>query len=218
VDDHLESQSICDCGFMPLRGAMPHRDGHYPIPGFPNVFVDTRPGFEVDVEAVARALSQPAFAVDAGVRVTPVEVVGSLRRWLAFREWRQARLSCMGPSDEVGRSVVPAVMEMSLDAARRYRETTIVLGDSGLAALDRPSQDDESGTGDRGSYPLVVRGFGTATSQGERLVDLVRMWDAAGRPPTGAVRIVAYQGSDRPPIPPGSFVERTGHTTFVVSP
>jgi len=215
--DHLESQSVCDCGFMPLHGAMAHRDGHYPIPGHPGVAVDARPGLEVDVQAVARALSQPASVVDIGIRVTMAEVAGSLRRWLAFREPSQVRLGCTGPSEEVARSAVPDVLEIPLDESRRYRETTVLLGESGFAALDRTSRDEPGSSDPGGAWPLAARGFGAATSPTERLVDLVRSWDAAGRPATGAVRIAAYPGSDHPPVPTGGFVERADHTTFAVT-
>jgi protein-L-isoaspartate(D-aspartate) O-methyltransferase len=215
--DHLESRSVCDCGFMPLHGTMAHGDGHYPIPGHPGVAVDTRPGLGVDVESVARALSQPAAVVDIGVRVTPAEVAGSLRRWLAFHEPCQARLACTGDSEEVARSVVPGLLDIPLDGSRRRRETTILLGDRGLAALDRTDQDDPATPDPGQALPSAARGFGTATSQTESLVELVRAWDAAGRPTTGAVRIAAYKGSDHPPVPPRSLVERARHTTFVVT-
>ena len=145
------------------------------------------------------------------------EVAGSLRRWLAFREPSQVRLGCTGPSEEVARSAVPDVLEIPLDESRRYRETTVLLGESGFAALDRTSRDEPGSSDPGGAWPLAARGFGAATSPTERLVDLVRSWDAAGRPATGAVRIAAYPGSDHPPVPTGGFVERADHTTFAVT-
>ena len=216
-DDHLESRSVCDCGFMPLHGAMAHRDGHHPLPGLPGVAVDTRPGLGVDAEAVARALAQPGPVLDTGVRVTAAEVAGSLQRWLAFRERGQARLGCTGTPEEIARSVVPAVLEFPLDEIRRHRATMILLGTGALAALDRGDRDGPDTADVAAPWPLVGRGFGSAPSGVERLVDLVRAWDAAGRPTT-EVRIVAYQGAEPPPVPSGAFVERAGHTAFVVIP
>jgi protein-L-isoaspartate(D-aspartate) O-methyltransferase len=215
ADGHLESESVCDCGFMPLHGAMAHSDVHYDVPGYPGVRVDIRPGRAVDVGTVARSLSQPGSLVDIGVVATPVEVVGSLRRWLAYREPRSAQLSCTGLVDEVVDSVVPKVLEISLDPSRRHRETAVLLGDGGIAALDRSSPEPTT------SDPLIavslaVRPFGTATVQVERLVELIRAWDAAGRPTTSGMKIAAYRWPDPAPRPPGSFVEQTRNATFVI--
>ena len=115
------------------------------------------------------------------------------------------------PSSSASQPSIP------LDGSRRHRETTILLGDRGLAALDRTDRN-EPPTPDPGrAWPLTARGFGTATSQIGSLVELVRAWDAAGRPTTGAVRIAAYKGPDHPAVPPRSLVERARHTTFVAT-
>ena len=159
--DHLESRSVCDCGFMPLQGTMAQRDGHFPIPGHPGVAVDTGRGL-ADVEVVGRTLLLPSPVVDIGVRATPAEVLGSLRRWLAFREPALARLSCTGTAEDVARSAVPDLLEIPLDRSRRHRETPVLIDKSGLAALDRTNRGQAGTPGPDDRCPLGVRAFGSA--------------------------------------------------------
>src|SRR5207245_4596225 len=97
--------------------------------------------------------------------------------------------------------------EMPLDQRRVNRGTAVVLGDSGLAALDchdrdRPSSDRET------AIPLAARSFGSGSKEAERLVDLVRDWSAAGRPPASRLHIAAYP-AEHPATRPPDIVEPT---------
>jgi hypothetical protein len=64
--------------------------------------------------------------------------------------------------------------------------------------------------------PLAARSFGSGSDAAKRLVDLVGDWSAAGRPVAGRLHIAAYPGQ-RPATRAGDLVERTRHTTFVIT-
>jgi hypothetical protein len=179
------------------------------------VAIVAREGLNVNIRALSPALSRPGSLVKIGVGASPMEVFGSLRRWLAFREPSAALLTCCGLPDEVAASPVPRLVEMPVDQGRLQRGTAVVLGDSGLAALDR--DDPEPASSDlETAIPLAARSFGSALGEAERLVELVHGWDAAGRPHTGELHIAAYPAPDSGNLSEG-IVERTRHTTFVIT-
>lgn len=215
TDGHLESRSICDCGFMPLEGTLASSDIYHPVPDHHGVTIVAREGLEVEIAVLSAALSQPGSRTNIGVAATPMEAFGSLRRWLAFREPSAAQLTCVGPPDQVAGSPVPRLLELPLNEGTLQRTTAVVLGDSGLAALDRNELDRSNSTPEM-AIPLAARSFGSALREAERLVDLVRGWDAAGRPPTSELHIAAYP-LPHPAIRSHGIVERTRHTTFVIT-
>ena len=215
TDGHLESQSVCDCGFMPLQGMLANTDVYHEIPDHPGVAIIAREGLGVNIGALSTALSQPRSRLEVGVGATPIEVLGSLRRWLALHEPSAAQLTCCGRSDQVAASPVPRLVELPLDQGRSHRGTVVVLGHSGLAALDR--NDSQPANPDvETAIPLAARCFGFAPGEAGRLVDLIQGWDEVGRPPTSELHIAAYAAPDFSNLTEG-IVERTRHTTFVMT-
>jgi protein-L-isoaspartate(D-aspartate) O-methyltransferase len=212
----LRSTAVCECGFMPLAGAMANADHRLPVPGHPGVFVMTGPDTEADAAVVAVAVGRPGPAAATGLTATMAEVFGSMRRWLAFRDLASASLAYLPPPGDADASGVPAVLGSPLPSPGQ-RFVPCLLGPAGFAALDlaRPP-----GTGaDPGPDPLfelAVRSYGEAQRQRDRLAELIAAWDAAGRPQASHLRIYAYPAGSAPPAAEG-FVQRSRHTTFVVS-
>jgi len=121
--DVLESVSIVDCGFMPLRGELAADDPIRPL-GRPGLFLM----FEgpADPAAVLAALDAgPAVATP--VDVTRLDVLTGLRTWLALHE--------------------PAAGDLLALRDRGPGPVPVLVGDGGLAAL---APVDEAGTEVRG--------------------------------------------------------------------
>jgi protein-L-isoaspartate(D-aspartate) O-methyltransferase len=212
----LRSTAVCECGFMPLAGAMANADRRLPVPGHPGVFVLTAPDTEVDTAVVAAALGRPGPAAATGLTASVRETFGSLPRWLAFREPASASLAYLRPPEDAAASGVPSVLDSPLRSALQ-RSAPCLLGTTGFAVLDlaRPPG---AGT-DPGPDPvleLAVRSYGEAQLQRDRLAELIAAWAAAGRPQASHLRIHAYPAGSAPSAAEG-FVHRAPHTTFVVS-
>jgi len=213
---HLRSVAVCECGFMPLAGAMANADSHQPVPGHPGVHMQAAAETRVDIGLVAGAMDAPGPAAGIGISVSAWEVFGSLRRWLAFHDRAAASLSYIGPPEGADASGVPPVLEFRhRDSVQRA--SPCLLGRAGFAVLDAAGPVATAGEpGRRTMLELAVRGYGQAEQETARLGELVTAWDAAGRPGTDRLRIDAYPAGSSPPPAEGSL-HRARHTTFVVS-
>ena len=187
IGDQLESASVKDCGFMPLRGDFAKPLGHIqlgPDPGLSMSFDD--PG-TVDGEVVYRLLSGPSEYAPTGIYATPGEVIfGGLALWLSVHEPGFCVLSAEGQMAD--RGIVPGLMELSGEWRRCW--TNGLLGDDGLCVFARPP--DHSASEQPGvpqAFELFVQGYGSWTEHTERLIQQVRRWEAAGRPANNRIRL-----------------------------
>ena len=184
ADDCMESVSVKDCGFMRLRGrfARPASGSVIqigPEPGL-NLYVDHRT--VVDADAIYELLMSSGRDRSTTVRVTPGEVpFGGLALWLSLREPGLCGLSAEG--NMADRDLVPCFQEHT--GEWKYCFTVGLLGDDSLSVFI-PQQDY------RGTVELKVRSYGPSPAVGQRLVDQVVAWDAAGRPSSEGLRIRAY--------------------------
>jgi protein-L-isoaspartate(D-aspartate) O-methyltransferase len=216
ANDHLHSVAVCDCGFMPLTGVMAATDRREPVPGHPDVYVQAAADTEVDIGLVRDALDEPGPATHTGITASALEVLGSLRRWLAFQDRASASLAYTGAPEGADASSVPPVLDFQY-AGRAQRSSPCILGPTGFAALDRAAP--VTPVGDFGLHTmldLAVRSYGAAEQQAIRLGELVTAWDAASRPGADRLRIDAYPSGFLLPGIEGS-VHPALHTTFVVS-
>ncbi len=219
VGAHLGSVSVCDCGFMPLVGAMANSDPRRRVPGRRGVYLETAPESKADPAVVAAVLGKPGATMSTGVSASGREVYGSLRRWLAFEEETAlALLTYIGPSSRAGASRVPPLIQFpSGRFAQRF--SPCIVGSAGFAVLDEASAPDDALDADPAhSRPveLATRAYGGGNEEAVRLCQLVRAWDAAGRPRTDRLHIDAYP-SGTPPTGASGRVHAAPHTTFVVS-
>jgi protein-L-isoaspartate(D-aspartate) O-methyltransferase len=216
ADGHLRSVAVCECGFMPLAGAMANADMRLPVPGHPGVYVLAAAETEVDIGLVAGALDARGPRADIGITASSLEVFGSLRRWLAFHDPSSASLAYLGPPEAADASGVPPVLSLALGGVAQ-RTSPCLLGPAGLAVLDLAAPAaTASGSLPHPVLELAVRAYGQAQHETTRLGELVTAWDAASRPGADRLRIDVYpSGAARPGIE--GLVHPAVHATFVVS-
>jgi protein-L-isoaspartate(D-aspartate) O-methyltransferase len=213
---HLHSVEVCECGFMPLAGAMANADRQQPVPGHPGVYLEAAADTEVDIGLVGRAMDDRGPGAGIGVSASGMEVFGSLRRWLAFQDRAAALLVYIGPLEGADASGVPPVLDF-LHCGGVQRSSPCLLGRAGFAVLDLAGPAAPAGEpGLEAAFGLAVRGYGQAGQETTGLRELVAAWDTAGRPGVGRLRVDAYPaGISRPGT--GASVYPALHATFVVS-
>ncbi len=208
ADGHLRSIAVCECGFMPLAGAMAGTDRRLPVPGHPGVYLQAAADTHADIGVVAKALDNRGPKADIGITASGLEVFGSLRRWLALRDEAAALLTYIGPPDAAAASGVPPVLGFPLGGAVQ-QSSPCILGPDGLAALDLAGPP-------AAELQLAVRSYGQADQRATQLGELVTAWHAAGRPGAGRLQIDAYPAGLAPPGAEG-IVHTAQHVTFVLS-
>ena len=193
-DDHLESVSVKDCGFMTLRGAFAKPQDSlslFSLGPEPGLSISVNDGVKVNVDTIYGLLSGPGEDQPSGVHANPGEVVfGGLALWLSLREPGLWSLSAEGQAAD--RGIVPCFL--AIQAIQKGCATIGLLGDEGLCVFVRlPKQDSSSDSiGGSQTFELFVRSFGPGTELARRLVEQARAWDAAGRPSSNGLRIRAY--------------------------
>jgi protein-L-isoaspartate(D-aspartate) O-methyltransferase len=252
-----QSRSVVPCGFMRIRGTLAGPERTQVTRDDKELAVTLPDDRELDIAAVSRALAGPAAEYATDVVADPAQLFDGLGLWLTLHEPRWGMLSAGGPAGAalLGRAPV-RIQDRRVTAG-------IFEGDS-LAALMRPDA-----PGDRPHPPrpwpprprapgpwapdrrdrqarvtefaLSVLGYGPHGPElARKLADLLRAWDAAGRPGTGGLRISAYPkpaspasgasatgspprapaagAASGPPAAGDAIVIDRPHTTFVVYP
>jgi protein-L-isoaspartate(D-aspartate) O-methyltransferase len=189
IGDQLESASVKDCGFMPLRGDFARPLEYIPLGPDPGLVVSVDDPTKVDGEVVYRLLSGPSEYAPTGIYATPGEVIfGGLALWLSLHEPCFCVLSAEGQMAD--RGIVPGLMELSGEWRRCW--TNGLLGDDGLCVFARPP--DHSSSEQPGvphAFELYLQGYGSWPEHAERLIRQVRRWEAAGRPANDRIRLRA---------------------------
>jgi protein-L-isoaspartate(D-aspartate) O-methyltransferase len=213
---HLSSVAVCECGFMPLVGAMANTDGRLAVPGHPGVHMVTAAGTVADAGVIRDGLRDQGPCFDIGIRASSLEVFGSLRRWLGLLEPTSALLTYIGTEEDAEASGVPPVIDFVVRGGIQ-RSSPCLLGPRGFAVLDLaapPVPASEAGL--QTVLDLAVVTCGSADREAMTLIELVAAWDAAGRPGADLLRIDAYPDGASPPETEGVVVPAR-HATFVVT-
>jgi protein-L-isoaspartate(D-aspartate) O-methyltransferase len=189
--DHLESVSICPCGFMRLRGAFAGPEALVPLGRGTGALAEVGPRPE-DADPLPALLGQPGEDLPAGIRVTPGDLWAGLGLWLVAREPAIGRLSSFsratGPPPQGPAALVPP----------GEAGTSMLTSAHGCAALVRMTSRDDGEAlahpaGPAEQFELGARPFGPDGPElAARLVALARDWDAAARPSPAELRISAY--------------------------
>jgi len=193
-DDHLESASVKDCGFITLRGAFAKPQDSISLISFGpelGLSISVNDGVKVNSDVVYGLLSGPSEDQPSGVHANPGEVVfGGLALWLSLREPGFCGLSAGGQS--AGQGIVPCFLVYQGGA--EGCGTIGLLGDEGLCVFVRPPGSDSSSeqTDSSQNFELFVRSYGPVTEIAKGLIEQTRAWDAAGRPSSNRLRIRAY--------------------------
>ena len=193
VGDHLESLSVRECGFMPLRGesAPWPTEGGGPLgpePGLSIVWEDER---QADLNAVYQWITGPSRDLPTGIQVTQGEIRGGLSFWLALHAPNNCGLTATGAI--VDRHLVPPLFTISTPQ-HKSAMTHGLVGERGLAAL--AFLEDQAPPGDdtqvETPLELLVRAYGPDETPARQLLEQIRDWDSAGRPSGQGLRIRAY--------------------------
>jgi protein-L-isoaspartate(D-aspartate) O-methyltransferase len=170
----MESVSVCDCGFMRLRGEFGGPETVISTGGVTMTF-----DAEVDVTGIPELVARPAVARDLNLSATPEEVFGGLALWLALHD--------------PGYCTVDTVWQMGDDppipTAATFASNEEMVGWS-PASLDRESLAVLAQMNDR----LAVHAFG-GESSADRLADAVKRWDARGRPSSRSLSVRVHLGT-----------------------
>jgi protein-L-isoaspartate(D-aspartate) O-methyltransferase len=187
-DDHLASVSLCDCIFMPLRGAFAAPPDRVPLGTDPTVMLLVRRPDTIDAAAFRALLEGPATDAATSVEVTLKELYGGAIQWLALHQPGFAWLVASGAGFET--APVPELFQRPGEFS-----TTAGLVDGAAACfLRRPAL-----ASDGAPFPLGVRGFGRSEALVERAIQTIARWDAHGRPTTAGMRVRAYPVDAAPP-------------------
>ena len=213
-EDHLVSEAVADCGFMPLRGAFAGPERVIPLGQAPAPFVALDDDRTVDSGALSQALRTAPIEMPTGINATVGEAGGSLSLWLALEDPDSCFFSIYGDTSVVDRSAVPLLVEWPAGDSKQ-RSTHALLGTRGLVALGRPP--DAAANSRQAPVALSVVGFNAEPELVERLKAHVVAWDEAGRPRTDALRIFAYPKGQSVSVPPNARVLEKRWTTLVIS-
>ena len=215
IGDHLESASVKDCNFMPLRGDFAKPTNAVPLGPNPGINLYVEDSGWVDGEVVYRLLSQPGEDQPTGLYASPGEIIfGGLAFWLSLREEGFCVLSAAG--EMAGNGIVPGVLDFH--GEWRSSWTNGLLGAEGLCVFGRPSgQNDPLASADNlTAFELWVRGYGSWAQLAQRLIRQVREWIGAGRPANDRLRLRAIPiDADHLPLP-AEIVVRKRWTQLIV--
>lgn len=212
-DDHLESVSVEDCGFMRLRGAFAGPERIIPLGPRPGPYLSVDADRPVDADALFHTLKASPVEVPTGVTATLQEAFGSLSLWLALEDPDSCSLGIYAESSAVDGSAVPLLVEWP-SGDKKERSTLALLGNGGLVALSRPRGAPPE---DRhASVPLSLVTFGAEPPLVKRMHDHLIAWDAAGRPRPDALRVCAYPKAHGHPVAPGASILEKRWTTLAV--
>lgn len=212
-DEHLESVSVADCGFMTLRGALASPERLIPLGPSPGPYLSLEDKRLVDADTVFAMLSGPAVRVPTEIEATVQEAFGSLSLWLALEDPDSCFLGIYAEPSVADGSPVPLLAEWPA-GNRKQRSTVSLLGKHGLVALARSADDP---TDREASAMLSIVSFGDEPDLIRRMQRHLQAWDSAARPKTEALRIRAYPKAVRvPELSAGSLVEKRW-TTLLIS-
>ncbi|HEX3589959.1 MAG TPA: methyltransferase, FxLD system [Pseudonocardiaceae bacterium] len=200
ADGHWRSRSVIICGFMPMRGELAGPQRRQRLGE--NMTLTVPDGRDVDVEAVRAALAEPVSEVPTGVLVGSTWMFDGLSLWLATTGGPRWQLLAEEAAE-------PALVTRALIAFQELHVTAGLLDGDSVAVLVR-------GAGSADSYELGAVGYGTRGGDlAGQLAELVRGWDAAGRPGTERLRIDAYPMGG--PTPPAGPAISKRHHRFLLS-
>jgi protein-L-isoaspartate(D-aspartate) O-methyltransferase len=212
-DDHLESVSVKDCGFMPLRGAFAGPQRMIRLAPGPGPYLVVDGDRSVDAEALFDALNAARVEVPTGITATLREVFGSLSLWLALEDPDACSLGIYAEPSVVDGSAVPLLVEGPA-GDKKFRSTFALVGNAGLVALSRPPAPHEDLDA---SVPLSLVSFRAEPQLVKRMNAHLMSWEAAGRPRTDALRVCAYPQVPGHPLTADASVLAKRWTTLVVS-
>jgi len=194
-EGHLESLSLRDCMFMPLRGALAGPRDRVRLGSDPTLELFSMRPETIDAAALRARLDGAADDVTTGVEVTLKDLYGGAIQWLAVHQPGFAWLVASGQGFETA-----PVPELYLRPGE-FRTTAGLVDGAGACFLTRPPLPSEATP-----FVLGVRGYGESRALVARTIETVTRWDARGRPATAGMRVRAYPMDAPHPASDGGIV------------
>jgi protein-L-isoaspartate(D-aspartate) O-methyltransferase len=181
-DGHLSSVSMSDCGFMLLRGAFAEPENRTlqigPEPGLKLELKFNNP-LSLSPSAIYESLNGAHKDWPTGIEITGPSL------WLKLLPWLSLRMPDLCLLHAEGRLATRGLVPYLFGLSGKFCSTGGLLGDESLALLMRPpghSLPKESSP-DQTPFELFVRSFGADETPAHLLLEEVREWEAAARPP-----------------------------------
>ncbi|MGI8535873.1 MAG: hypothetical protein ACR2K2_05110, partial [Mycobacteriales bacterium] len=194
ADDHWQSRSVRDCGFMRLRGELAGPETRHELGQDGELSLELDRAVAVDTDALCAALAHPAADLPIAVWVTSADLWwSSLGGWLGVQGTGMGTGTGTGmgrlTATRTGHGLIPV-----LQSGPGGSWTVVLVREGSLAALVRLPPGEDS------SFELGVRPVGPRGPElAERLRAVVQGWDVRGRPSTEQLDIRAYPRGGPPP-------------------
>lgn len=205
-DGRLVSQSARYCEFMRLRGAYAGPEMLERLGPEQDILLGSETALPVAPGTLFNWLHGPSQDHATGIRIALRDIRSSLWFWLGMNETRHFRLYATG--DMAKRGLIPDVLSVAVPGAM-FSGTSGLVSEDGLCLLSR------SGNGTN-PFPLQLRSCGDDEALTQRLLDQVRAWDAAGRPPGERLEIAVYPIDATIDAPAGAVVMTKRWHQFVL--
>jgi protein-L-isoaspartate(D-aspartate) O-methyltransferase len=185
--DHLESISVHDCGFMPIRGPFGYPGEPLRLGPRDGLFLVFPPAEQppVSAQAVYAWLSGPCTELPSGVRVAPADV-WKVAQWLALRDPASCFLWALGADAE--HHLLPLISAPG--TADNSSHASGLVSEQELALLAVGADSDGNDTD--APVELVARSYGELARLAARMVAHIREWQERGRTTTLPRRIRVY--------------------------
>ncbi|MDP9018576.1 MAG: methyltransferase domain-containing protein, partial [Candidatus Eremiobacteraeota bacterium] len=186
-DGMLTSSSTIDCGFVMVRGAS-QRTTTYRLSEDPEIYLSAEGETSIDRAAILARLTHDApLILEVPGEYSTRDFYAGAMLWLALHDERFCRLEL---GTKTGRPI-PALLAPSsgnqVTIGLCSADSIALLGFQYRVAPRLPL--------------LYVSQYGGNNALSDRLFDLLRQWDEAGRPGGNGIKVTAYQNEHHHPVP-----------------
>ena len=212
----LISQSVQECGFMPLRGAFAGPEVFTPLGTDSGLTIISPGALPAASDRILEWLLAGSERTGTGLLMTEADIYGSLTLWLDLQSGQMASLTIEAAPPPSGGW--PCVFQRSAKSATCF--TFLILTADGMAVLDgrdHSTIETSKTASELGPFELKVMGYGPTGQQvTQTLLDLLTGWDRAGRPQSARLRVRVF-GPDYPyPLAAGETLVSKRWTKLVV--
>jgi protein-L-isoaspartate(D-aspartate) O-methyltransferase len=197
-ENSMLSVGVTPGGFMPLRGGDAPGVHVFSLPGRKGPTIWTDHAVKVDLAAISHRLGAPGRNFATGV------YVDSFSSWAGWALWLELREPAFGQ-----------VYSDTYEQKRSYSQIPGLIENDQIALITLSPKH----TAEHKTFPmeLWVRCFGESDALAERLIGLLRAWQAAGSPRLeDDLHVRAFPANGSLKFQEGAFIIRKTHMTYVV--
>jgi protein-L-isoaspartate(D-aspartate) O-methyltransferase len=178
----LISQSAHYCEFMRLRGAYAGPERLERIGSEQDLLIGSEGALPVSTATIYNWLTGPSQDCSTDLHIALRDIWSSLWFWLGIYETDHIRVYAAGDMARRGR--IPDLLSVAVPGTL-FGGTSGLVNEDGLCLLARSDHD-------ANPFPLQLRSYGNAETLTQRLLDQLRVWQAAGRPRGERLEIIAH--------------------------